>query len=207
MSEHRATPEQWARCESDARTWSGAFNCILELRARVEELEAAANYPAKPDSSPVSAEQEARNLLERMGVEGAQNLTASDLTELGNLISNQSRLLAKQTAPATAGSLALPGFSLDEFVLGVRRIQSALAPVVELHTRIEAARAEQAAPVPAGSLVERVDRAMWSVDSEYAPSARAAICEVAAQIRANVSPGPSIAAGIALWLEQEADRG
>jgi hypothetical protein len=40
-----------------------------------------------------------------MGVEGAQNLKASDLTELGNLISNQSRLLAKQTAPAPAGSL------------------------------------------------------------------------------------------------------
>ena len=112
MSEHKATLEQWA-----------------ELRAKVEALEAqwqafvssdnvfglpavlthdSCDNPAllpKPDSSPVSAEQEARNLLERMGVEGAQNLKASDLTELGNLISNQSRLLAKQTAPAPAGSL------------------------------------------------------------------------------------------------------
>jgi hypothetical protein len=37
--QHRATPEQWAKCEEDARLWSGAFNCILELRARVEALE------------------------------------------------------------------------------------------------------------------------------------------------------------------------
>jgi hypothetical protein len=39
--QHRATPEQWAKCEQDARLWSGAFNCILELRACVEALEAA----------------------------------------------------------------------------------------------------------------------------------------------------------------------
>jgi hypothetical protein len=38
---HRATTEQWAKCEQDARLWSGAFNCILELRARIEALEAA----------------------------------------------------------------------------------------------------------------------------------------------------------------------
>jgi hypothetical protein len=38
--QYRATPEQWAKCEEDARLWSGAFNCILELRARVEALEA-----------------------------------------------------------------------------------------------------------------------------------------------------------------------
>lgn len=37
---HRATPEQWAKCDEYARSWSGAFNCILELRARVEALEA-----------------------------------------------------------------------------------------------------------------------------------------------------------------------
>jgi hypothetical protein len=37
-----ATPEQWARCESDARTWSGAFNCIPELRASAEAKPAPA---------------------------------------------------------------------------------------------------------------------------------------------------------------------
>jgi hypothetical protein len=39
--QHRATPEQWADCEEGARLWSGAFDCILELRARIEALEAA----------------------------------------------------------------------------------------------------------------------------------------------------------------------
>jgi hypothetical protein len=38
--QHRATPEQWAKCEEDARLWSGALNCILELRDRIEALEA-----------------------------------------------------------------------------------------------------------------------------------------------------------------------
>ena len=37
---HRATPEEWAKCEEGARLWSGAFNCILELRSRIEALEA-----------------------------------------------------------------------------------------------------------------------------------------------------------------------
>jgi hypothetical protein len=69
MSEqHKATPEQWEdqerRVRLDALDDQDA-SCILELRARVESLEAAANYPGKPDSSPVSAEQEARNLAHK----------------------------------------------------------------------------------------------------------------------------------------------
>ena len=41
-SQHRATPEQWA----DQRRWAqddADSSCLLELRARVEALEAAAN--------------------------------------------------------------------------------------------------------------------------------------------------------------------
>ncbi len=45
--QHRATPEQWAKCEHDARLWSGALNCILELRARIAALEAA--HSPQPD--------------------------------------------------------------------------------------------------------------------------------------------------------------
>jgi hypothetical protein len=48
--QHRATLEQWAKCEQDARLWSGAFNCILELRARIEALEAAQQPRPKPPS-------------------------------------------------------------------------------------------------------------------------------------------------------------
>ena len=40
MAEYKATSEQWAKCEADAKNWSGSYECILELRARVEALEA-----------------------------------------------------------------------------------------------------------------------------------------------------------------------
>ena len=49
--QHRATADQWTRIERMiCRT---EFSAILELRDRVEALEAAAqpNHPAKPDGS------------------------------------------------------------------------------------------------------------------------------------------------------------
>jgi len=54
MTEHKATPEQWAQIEQFVKD-CGYDSCLLELRARVESLEATAksaesNYPAKPDS-------------------------------------------------------------------------------------------------------------------------------------------------------------
>jgi hypothetical protein len=53
-----ATPEQWRDMEQWTKQPSshGSYsNCIVELRCRVEALEAAANYPAKPDSSTAPA--------------------------------------------------------------------------------------------------------------------------------------------------------
>jgi len=104
--------------------------------------------------------------------------------------------------PAPAGSFALPGPSLGEFVSAVRRIQSAVAPIVELHTQIETARAGQALPAPAGSLVERVAaaRARAGIDQED----RAVIREVAAWLDAQ---GVGAGRAAARWLEQEAERG
>jgi hypothetical protein len=93
--DYRATPKQWAFLEELADRSSDAESaCIRELRARVEALEAA----QQPIHSSASAEQQARDLLERMGIESAQDLRAGDLTELANLI-------AAQSAPAPAGSL------------------------------------------------------------------------------------------------------
>jgi predicted neuraminidase len=42
-SQFRAAPALWKCCENDAARWDGAiaFHCILELRARIEALEAA----------------------------------------------------------------------------------------------------------------------------------------------------------------------
>jgi hypothetical protein len=44
------------------------------------------------EDSPKTAEQEARDILERIGVSGAQDFRASDLVELANLIVEVRRL-------------------------------------------------------------------------------------------------------------------
>ena len=49
MTDFKATPEQWKSAEEYG---TFACACILELRSRIEQLEAqASNYPAIPDSS------------------------------------------------------------------------------------------------------------------------------------------------------------
>ena len=47
--QHKATPEEWATIEELGRNNFHAPSCILELRARVEALEA--NHPEIPHSS------------------------------------------------------------------------------------------------------------------------------------------------------------
>jgi hypothetical protein len=42
--QHRATPEDWGLAKSEAEDGSHADSCILELRSRVEALEAAQRY-------------------------------------------------------------------------------------------------------------------------------------------------------------------
>ena len=63
-SHHRATPEQWAKQESWAAN-NNDSSCILELRARVEALEAAAI--GRHDESAERAEPDpAASLVERV---------------------------------------------------------------------------------------------------------------------------------------------
>ena len=66
--QHRAKPEQWAQVESWTHSPSPSFSCIIELRDRVEALEAAqrveSNYPEKPDSS--NAPESSDSLVERV---------------------------------------------------------------------------------------------------------------------------------------------
>lgn len=52
-------------------------------------------------SARISAEQQARNMLERMGVPDAQSYSASDLIELANLIAERNRARAEAAAPPT----------------------------------------------------------------------------------------------------------
>lgn len=49
-------------------------------------------YPLTPNEPIKTAEQKARDLLERMGIEDAQSFTAGDLVELANLIARDGKL-------------------------------------------------------------------------------------------------------------------
>ena len=58
MTDYKATPEQWHELERHSHGSQPWAPCILELRARVEALEAnssaglaSSNHPEKPDSS------------------------------------------------------------------------------------------------------------------------------------------------------------
>ena len=48
MTDYRATPEQWAETEQWAKHGDNSDACILELRARVEALEANSNPTPNP---------------------------------------------------------------------------------------------------------------------------------------------------------------
>jgi len=61
---HRAKPEVWAAVERFGKNGMDMLNCVLELRARVEALEAAvkpaeSNYTELPDGSLVKRVQKA----------------------------------------------------------------------------------------------------------------------------------------------------
>jgi hypothetical protein len=53
-NQHRATPEQWAYMEANA--WPQMTACLLELRARIEQLEAAANDRQQDEDAERAAE-------------------------------------------------------------------------------------------------------------------------------------------------------
>lgn len=89
----KATPEHWAQCKEFSTTPYGAtYACLLELRARVEALEA--NHPEKPDSSgPVDS------LVERLAKaiygpsntqEGWRNEARAAIREVAAWLSRQS---------------------------------------------------------------------------------------------------------------------
>jgi hypothetical protein len=66
MSEHKATPEQWANIErwASCEQWDGA-SCIRELRARVEELEATQHAHVDLSGMPESERQQMLESLKK----------------------------------------------------------------------------------------------------------------------------------------------
>jgi hypothetical protein len=59
MNDHKATPEHWATVEAYAQQVSSTDDCLLELRARVEALEA--NFQRTPKDLQIRT-----SLLERV---------------------------------------------------------------------------------------------------------------------------------------------
>ena len=87
MTEHKAKPEVWAAVERWCKNEMDMLNCTLELRSRVEALEAA----AKPAESNCQ-EMLDGSLLDRLEAEGygrthgrkAARVIAAWLREIGN---------------------------------------------------------------------------------------------------------------------------
>ena len=85
--QHRATPEQWALARRMAHR--AEFSCLLELRDRIEALEAAAkpNHSEKPDSSLV--ERVKSRMIETVGSTWEET-AASVLVEIAAWLSQES---------------------------------------------------------------------------------------------------------------------
>lgn len=64
MTDYKATPEQWAAMERWALEMDNACSCIIELRARVEALEA--NAKPTPNDLPIRSSTEVDSLVERV---------------------------------------------------------------------------------------------------------------------------------------------
>jgi hypothetical protein len=190
---HRAMPEQWATIEST--TGSFISSTILELRARVEALEAVATTRSfKIDTSKWSDEQRRQflgNLSEPASVE---RFTDPRLGEPWMV-----KVDGIQHGPAMP-----PAPSPDATV----QHGPIPRPIPRMVVEGTFEHGATAAPFPADSLVERVATAMqpgtfdWSA---YEGEARAAIREVAAWLRTfpeiRTTPG-----GVATSLDDEVER-
>jgi hypothetical protein len=191
---HRATAEQWESLRDDDAIFAYEA-CILELRARVEALEAAT---AAPPQEPAPA----GSLVE---------LDAStDYIE-------EMRKLARRHG---LGFLFNPAGG--QFVNEEKRVNIQISTIDDeedyfkllngLHCLGLEATATPPEPAPAGSLVERVADAIYTngIGDGFVTEARAAIRAVAAAARLLYAlNGQSVVTtwdGVAQWLEQEVEQ-
>ena len=236
MTNYKATPEQWeadrydwSQAGSEAMTGDSAFRCILELRARVEALEAQVrNYPETPDNStppPVAADEEllkiwnseracrpwvSRRAIYDLGVAHGQ-ASSREVAELRTELERERIRLAVCGVVAKADTLESakrardmhPDYhsaSLDDVISMVDALMDERAK--QAHGR-EVADPAPVAPVARG-LVKQVklaiDSALYAEDDHPWNEARAAILEVAKWLR---KQGAECSADL---LEQEAGR-
>jgi hypothetical protein len=198
--QHRATPEQWAEQEMWVRQRPHAAagsSCILELRARIEELEAAQH--AHADTTRLSNGGVSSTVVEGLSnpgrwqplrteiAYGEANAHAQDLVR---------HLSMDQPAPSPA----------------VGRVRDLQDQIRDGSLTLEEALMELAgttpAPAPADSLVERVEAAVDVADIETGCQARAAIREVAAALIDWHDSDQVVRTAweAAKWLEQQANQ-
>ena len=203
-NQHRATDEQWAQTNKYGNRGDYPLSsCIIELRDRIQQLEAAQQVPdpyaGRPSSltdderkaTEEAAEAWARCAVEQLRSKPTTRLLFKTETTYGEASDHARRLVRNaNTSPITVeGSFDLGGKSYTY------KAQAEPAP----------------SPQPT-TLVERVARAIESEDgpipavgSAFTPEARTAIREVAAWLREH--PGPSSAwSAVARDLEHETDK-
>jgi hypothetical protein len=179
--QHRASPADWllhAASLDDADS-----SCIIELRARIEALEATQH--AHADVSRLS-DAEREQVTQELAKPAAWRPLDIEIT------------CGTEAATATAQQILRSPIVVEgTFEHGGETYRFKAKP--ERESAMDELRAASAEVRPAG-LVERV---MHAGGMGLTDSARAAICEVAKWLREQGTP----ASGWAMRLEQEADRG
>ena len=189
MTEHHATPEDWDLTTSEAADCSATHACILELRARVEALEATQHVHALTSRL---SDEERRTAVEGLSKPGRWQPLRTEIT-YGEANAHAQGLVRHLSMDQPAPSPA---------VGRVRDLQDQVrdGSLTLKETLMELAGTTPA-PAPADSLVERVEAAIDEADTETGCQARAAIREVAAWMRSELN-----STNTADRLEQQADR-
>jgi len=112
MNDFKATQTDWVNVEHSAIIHA-AEACILELRSRIEQLEAqASNYPAIPDTStppPAPTDEELREMWDRsLGIEHALRATYI----LGVAHGQSSSREVAEPAPVAGGLVARVAYAI-----------------------------------------------------------------------------------------------
>ena len=227
MKNYKATPEQWEASERRAANGNITDIRLLELRARVEALEAqASNYLEIPDSStppPVATDEEldktwnseytAEGNLRAVYNLGAAHGQAGS-REAAELRAELERERIRLAACGVVAKADTPESAKEARDMHPHYHSASLDDVISMVDALMAERAKQAhsrevaepAPV-AGGLVARVSRLIGMGEGgDWSPEARVAILEVAASAL-QMHPDKNLTwERVSLWLEQEAGR-
>jgi hypothetical protein len=215
--QHRATPEQWAYMHERTEAGLEMTSCILELRARVEALEAAQLEQAESGrfcTDAIVRRVEALEATQHAHVDTSR-LSDAEREQMAQDFASPAAwrpldietTYGSEAAADAAQILRAPMVVEGTFEHGGETYRFKAKP--ERESAMPELRAASAEARPAGGLVERVANAIYNVPHDSAAEASAAIREVAAWLRKNDSECQmgGDADATAELLEQEADRG